>query len=102
MEWLTTLLSVIAGGSLVSVIEIIRYRKQSIKMKNLSVEKEQIEVQSEKLDLVTKYLEKVLSLTESKEKDYDLLMAKIDSVIEYLDGPYKKWLNQQAKKLKSK
>lgn len=64
MDWTSVILALLSGTTVASVVEAIRYRKQTTELKNIEVKKADVESQREQMDLASDYLAKVKELSE--------------------------------------
>lgn len=101
MDWTSLIATIVSTGFLISLYEIIRYRKENKKIKESEAELADSNAQERQMDLAEKYLEKVLALTEKSSGDSTKILEAIESmdkrlsyIENYLDGPYKEWVQR--------
>lgn len=118
MDWNSVLIDALSVTSILSIIGLIRFWKQSKKLKNNEVKKDDVETQKAEIDLANLYKEEMLkviellksSQSESNENQKSIIHKlenmdtrlenveiKMDGIETYLNGPYHEWLASQGK-----
>jgi len=121
IDWttiITAIIGVVSGGFLVTIYELIKYRKQNKTLKDNEATNSTSETQSNQIDLGKKYIQEMLETMELVKqytqqgnvnqtemiRRMGLLDQRLDSVeitlsnlVEWADGPYNQFLADKAK-----
>lgn len=106
MDWQSIILIVVGAVSSVDFYNTVRYRRQLKREKNASAVASEVDSQKKQIDLGQMYLEKVVQLTEGGmsnisekinmvEGKIDTLNIEVKSIVQYLNGGYKKYLEDK-------
>lgn len=110
MENLTEIMMAILGGtSVLGIVQAIRYRKQTKKLKENEVKVSDVDTQRQQIDLADEYLKKVMELS---EKNYQATLKNGDDngeiirevkevkttvgdIVGYLNGDFQDYLKKK-------
>ena len=110
MENLTEIMMAVLGGtSVLGIVQAIRYRKQTKKLKENEVKVSDVDTQRQQIDLADEYLKKVMELS---EKNYQATLKNgddngeiirevkevkttVDNIVGYLNGDFQDYLKKK-------
>jgi hypothetical protein len=119
MDWTSLINVIISSGVIISVVELVRYRKESKRIKGAEATTAATQAQSEQIDLGKKFIDQSLSVLEQvktmqqeasgtqktmleKLNKLDERMDKLElqtfNIEQYLNGDYHNWLAKREKK----
>lgn len=117
--WTEIIISVLSGTTLAGIVEAVRFRRETKRLKENEAKQSDVETQKQQIDLAELYKDKMLQMLEqlSEKQDkgsdnQDKIMQrlekldkrmegvehKVDEIDIYLNGNFKAWQREQTKK----
>lgn len=107
--WTEIIMALLSGTTLAGIVEAVRYRRENKRLKENEVKVSDVDAQRQQIELADLYKDKVLEMLDqvSEKQDrgndnQDKMLAKLDAmetrianVETYLNGNYRKWLEEK-------
>lgn len=119
--WTEIIISVLSGTTLAGIVEAVRFRRETKRLKENEAKQSDVETQKQQIDLADLYKDKMLQMLEQVSEKQDKgndnqgkmlerlermdtrlekVEIKVDDIMAYLNGDFKAWqaAHHKAKK----